>query len=187
MSRMRHVILDTFTGPFVVMLGEDEELGTSWLTERLKGSLEHSRHDRRLRPDVVGRLRKYFDGEAVDFRDVEIRGGAAFQRRCWEACRRIPRGVTITYAQLAARAGSPSAFRAAGQAMRHNRLPVIVPCHRVIASGGGLHGFAGSINSAGRELDIKRRLLQMEGAIADEQRLPGPGVAKKRTRTSART
>lgn len=182
MPRMRHVILRTFTGPFVLMQLDDGSMRTGWVDEELETKLERSVADRRLLPDLARRLKAYFDGEEVDFSDVPLPDGAAeFQRRCWQACRRIPRGVTISYAQLAGRAGSPNAFRAAGQSMRHNQLPVIVPCHRVVGSGGRLHGFGGTTAAESRPLSIKRRLLEMEGALADVRGLSGRRPARRRT------
>ena len=87
-------------------------------------------------------------------------------RRCWEACRSIPRGETRSYGELATMAGGrANAARAAGQAMRRNRLPIIIPCHRVISASGGLHGFSGSCDQGGPALAVKRALLQMEGAL----------------------
>ena len=71
---------------------------------------------------------------------------------------RIPRGRTISYKELAQRAGSPKAFRAAGQANGRNPIPIIVPCHRVIAADGTLGGYASG-------LDRKRWLLKHEGAM----------------------
>jgi methylated-DNA-[protein]-cysteine S-methyltransferase len=65
--------------------------------------------------------------------------------------------------------------------MRRNPLPIIIPCHRVIASGGSLHGFAGSVDGDGRELAAKRALLEMEGALVDEAVLPGLSQRGKRT------
>lgn len=117
-----------------------------------------------LEPTLVARLKRYFAGEAVDFADVPTPEGPIFFRRCWEACRRIPAGTTQTYGELAVLAGStPAAARAAGQSMRRNPLPVIVPCHRVVA-GTGLGGFSGSTDPAGRDLDRKATLLRLEGA-----------------------
>ena len=99
----------------------------------------------------------YFLGERIHW-DVSLDLGDAppFFRRAWEACRTIPRGETRSYGWLAAQAGRPGAARASGQAMARNRVPLVVPCHRVIGSDGGLHGFGG----AGRGL--KARLLRLE-------------------------
>lgn len=90
---------------------------------------------------------------ALDFDRVP-----AFHRRVYEALRNTTRGTTITYGELAARAGSPGAARAVGSALRTNPLAILVPCHRVIAAGGGLGGF-----SAGGGLSTKARMLAIEG------------------------
>ena len=82
--------------------------------------------------------------------------GTAFQQRVWREIARIPYGKTITYAELAKRAGSPGSARAAGAATGRNPLSIIVPCHRVVGTSGSLTGYAGG-------LDRKARLLQLEG------------------------
>jgi AraC family transcriptional regulator of adaptative response/methylated-DNA-[protein]-cysteine methyltransferase len=83
--------------------------------------------------------------------------GTAFQEACWKALREIPSGETRTYAQIAAAAGNPNAVRAAGSANARNNVAVLIPCHRVIRTGGDLGGYAYG-------LDIKRELLKREGA-----------------------
>ncbi len=107
-------------------------------------------------------LLDYFDGGNVEFGDIalDFDGAPDFHRRAWQACRTIPRGETRTYKWLAGRAGSPNAPRAAGQTMARNRIPIIVPCHRVIGSDGSLRGFG----SGDTRIDLKRRLLELEGA-----------------------
>jgi methylated-DNA-[protein]-cysteine S-methyltransferase len=109
--------------------------------------------------DVVERLCDFAAGEAVDFRNVAIDEAhlTRFGRRIVNACRRIPRGQTRSYGQLAAVCGSPGAARAVGQVMAKNRYPLVVPCHRVVASGGLIGGF-----SAPQGLAMKRRLLNLE-------------------------
>lgn len=88
-------------------------------------------------------LGAYFDGDvhALDGIAVQQRGGP-FLTRCWELLREIPPGETISYGELAARAGSPTAVRAAGQACARNLIAPIIPCHRVVASTGKLNGYA---------------------------------------------
>jgi len=110
-------------------------------------------------PALVRRLKAYATGTRDDFRDVTIDPGpqTEFQRRVTRCCRRIAHGKTVTYGQLAAQAGHPGAARAVGQCMAANRIPLVVPCHRVTASGGGLGGY-----SAAGGLDTKRRLLELE-------------------------
>lgn len=110
--------------------------------------------------DLVERLKQYSAGAAVDFSDVKVDVAhlTMFGRRVVEACRRIKRGTTRSYGELAADGGSPGAARAVGQLMARNRYPLVVPCHRVLASGGSLGGF-----SAPKGLAMKRRLLALEG------------------------
>lgn len=112
---------------------------------------------------LVGRLRRYFEGEAIVFDEpLDPIIGTVFQRRVWASTRDIPRGQTRTYGELARLAGSPGAARAVGQAMARNPWPVIVPCHRVVGHDGRLTGFGGG-------LVMKHRMLAMEGALgADE-------------------
>ena len=81
--------------------------------------------------------------------------GTAFQEAVWRELRRIPKGETRTYAELAAAVGKPKAVRAAGSANGANHVSVLIPCHRVIRTGGGLGGYAWG-------LDIKRKLLEKE-------------------------
>ena len=106
------------------------------------------------------RLALYFSGTpvAVGQEPIDVDDTSPFLRAGWEACRSIPFGQTRTYKWLAAQAGRPGAARAAGQCMARNRLPIIIPCHRVIASDGGLRGFG----EAASQLDLKQRLLDLE-------------------------
>ena len=112
--------------------------------------------------ELRNRLLQYFYRGDVEFGDVtlDIEDAPDFHRKAWQACRTIPRGETRTYKWLAKMAGSPNAPRAAGQTMARNRLPIIVPCHRVIGSDGSLRGFG----SGDTRIDLKFRLLELEGA-----------------------
>lgn len=114
--------------------------------------------------DLARRLTAFAAGESVDFDDVRIdqRHLTPFGRRIQQACRRIPRGETRSYGELAAAAGSAGAARAVGQAMARNRYPLVVPCHRVLASGGGIGGF-----SSPQGLAMKRRLLALETTVSN--------------------
>jgi O-6-methylguanine DNA methyltransferase len=100
-------------------------------------------------------LERYFAGELRDFSlPLDLRG-TEFQMRCWQALLEIPYGETRTYAQQARAIGQPNACRAVGMANGDNPIAIIVPCHRVIASDGSLHGYGGG-------LDLKRKLLDLE-------------------------
>jgi methylated-DNA-[protein]-cysteine S-methyltransferase len=88
---------------------------------------------------------------------IDWNGLSGFRRRVMELCMSIPHGETRTYKWLAEQAGNPRAARAAGRVMATNPLPIVVPCHRVIGSDGGLHGY-------GAGLPMKEALLKAEGA-----------------------
>lgn len=107
---------------------------------------------------LAERLRSYFAGEPVDFDGVqlELDGETEFGCRIALELRRVPRGEVVTYGELAALAGRPGAARAAGSFCARNRLPILVPCHRVVSAGG-----LGSYGSLGK--GYKRRLLELEG------------------------
>jgi O-6-methylguanine DNA methyltransferase len=87
---------------------------------------------------------------------LDLAAGSAFQREVWKALLTIPPGQTRTYAQVAALVGRPKAVRAVGQACGANPIPVLIPCHRVVSSDGGLGGFSAGI-------EWKKRLLAAEG------------------------
>lgn len=101
-------------------------------------------------------LDEYFDGQRQDFYLPLRPEGTEFQKKVWQVLCRIPYGQVISYRELAARVGSPRAFQAVGQANGHNPLPILIPCHRVIAADGTLGGYSGG-------LERKRFLLHLEG------------------------
>jgi methylated-DNA-[protein]-cysteine S-methyltransferase len=104
-------------------------------------------------------LTAYFQGAPTDFASLTLDPrGTPFQLRVWQELRRIPCGQTISYGELARRVGNPKASRAVGQANAVNPIPLIIPCHRVIAADGSLGGYSSG-------LDRKRWLLRYEGAM----------------------
>lgn len=107
---------------------------------------------------VRDHMQEYFDGKRREFSFPLDMRGTPFQLKCWEALLRIPYGETRTYADIARAVGSPQGFRAVGLANNRNPIAIIVPCHRVIASDGSLCGYGGG-------LDVKRKLLELEGAL----------------------
>jgi len=108
---------------------------------------------------TIAQLREYFGGARTAFDLPLASEGTAFQRGVWAAIGGVPFGATISYAELATRCGRPSAVRAAGAATGRNPLTIVVPCHRIMGSGGALTGYAGG-------LDRKRRLLDLEARVA---------------------
>lgn len=104
---------------------------------------------------VHAQLDAYFAGRLRTFTVPVAAEGTAFQQRVWEELRRIPYGTTLSYGELARRIGQAAATRAVGAANGRNPVPILIPCHRVVATGGGLGGF-----SAG--LARKRWLLALE-------------------------
>ena len=109
--------------------------------------------------EVVERLRRYAEGVPVDFCDLSVNSGVAteFQARVLKACREIPYGRTLTYGELAVAACTPGAARAVGNCMANNRVPLIIPCHRVVRAGGGIGPYSAAGGSA-----TKHQLLKME-------------------------
>jgi O-6-methylguanine DNA methyltransferase len=104
-------------------------------------------------------LDEYFAGRRREFTfPLDLRG-TDFQLACWRALLAIPYGETRTYADIARAVGRPQGFRAVGMANNRNPIAIIVPCHRVISSDGTLCGYGGG-------LDVKRKLLELEGAIS---------------------
>jgi methylated-DNA-[protein]-cysteine S-methyltransferase len=130
--------------------------------EELGSALEGATHDPDAFPQAQSCLDKYFRGDvkALDTIPLDLTWAPPFFRAAWAACRQIPPGETRSYAWLAAEAGNPRAARAAGQAMARNPLALLIPCHRVIASNGNLHGYGAG------GLAVKARLLALEGAAA---------------------
>ncbi len=143
---------------------ELENGGVDAVLDQLASRLSPSIVEAPARLDDVRReLDEYFDGRRRDF-DVKLDwrlSRSPFTRRVLEATAKIPFGATSTYRDVAIAAGSPKAFRAAGSALGSNPIPIVVPCHRVLASTGGIGGYTGG-------LDRKRLLLGIEG-------IPGVG------------
>ena len=110
-------------------------------------------------PKISKLIDNYFEGRLDALNLIQVRQpGAQFSQKVWRVMRAIPAGMTISYAQLAKKAGSPAAFRAAGTACGNNLIAPIIPCHRIIKSDGTLGNY-------GYGVAIKEKLLRLEGAI----------------------
>ena len=117
-------------------------------------------------------LQEYFCGIRKDFDLPLAPAGTAFQQRVWQELCRIPCGGTVSYGEIARRIGQPKASRAVGQANHRNPIPILIPCHRVVAAHGGLGGYGG-----GKALKI--RLLEHEGVRLEV--LSGTEIVKIRS------
>jgi O-6-methylguanine DNA methyltransferase len=139
-------VASTERGVCMVDFVKTEKAFLKRLKERFPGKIV--RDDRKNR-HILNQLKKYLKGALQRFR------GTPFQRKVWSALARIPYGRTRSYGEIAQAIGHPKAFRAVGNANGRNSIPLIIPCHRVIASGGGLGGF-------GHGIKVKKRLLDFE-------------------------
>jgi len=111
-----------------------------------------------LLQEAAAQLDAYFEGRLREFSLPMRADGTAFQQEVWRLVSAIAYGRTRTYMDIAKEMGSPGAVRAVGAANGANPLPILIPCHRVVATGGGMGGYGGGV-------DLKRRLLALEGAI----------------------
>ena len=132
---------------------------------------------------AMTRVQRLLEDGQEDLADValDMDGIEGFERQVLEAARGIPPGATLTYGELAKQVGAPGAAREVGQAMARNRFPIIVPCHRVMAAGGGFGGFSapGGLESKARLLNIEKAALSDEPMLFDSL----PIAAKPRGRT----
>lgn len=148
------LVARTSKGICRVSIGGNEKSFRSYLKENYNS--DPIRDDNGLRLDVEA-LRTYFQkGTPVDHRQIDFLEGTSFQHQVWEAMRRIPQGEVRTYGWIARAIKNPKASRAVGQACGSNPIGIVVPCHRVIASGNHLGGFGGDTKT-------KRKLLSLEG------------------------
>ncbi|PQO41956.1 methylated-DNA--[protein]-cysteine S-methyltransferase [Blastopirellula marina] len=154
----------------------------AWLPRRMPPDTSATSHAQiadltQTQQELVQDIIDYAAGTPIDFSQVEVcfDQPTPFRRRIWEACQQIPYGELVTYGQLARLAGRPGAARAVGSAMSQNQIPIIIPCHRVIAAGNKIGGFT---NPEG--IGFKERLLKLEAAA------PLPFTTPSKKQKSAR-
>jgi O-6-methylguanine DNA methyltransferase len=173
MEILHSTVLDSSIGP-LFLAASDRGLVALEFDRRLPGQQTIRPNPRDLRAesksllfqdsagqmrDYVRELKEYFAGTRREFSfPLDLRG-TEFQLACWNALLAIPYGETRTYGDIARAVNRPTGFRAVGMANNRNPIAIVVPCHRVIASDGKLCGYGGG-------LDIKRRLLELEGALS---------------------
>lgn len=158
----RHTVVDSPYGP-LTLVATDGVLSGLYMTDQRHRPAEETfgDHDETPFGAAMDQLDAYFAGRLTRF-DLPMHfEGTPFQHRVWERLREIPYGETRTYGELAEELGNRGASRAVGLANGKNPIGIIVPCHRVVGSSGGLVGYGGG-------LDRKRRLLAFERGAGDE-------------------
>jgi len=161
-----YIIIDSPIGELLVTATDDA------LTGLEMAPFERPAEPARARANDIleaarSQLNAYFRGRQMTFDLPLAPAGTPFQQGVWQELTRIPLGETISYAQLAERVGRPGHFRAIGSANGRNPISIVIPCHRVIGSGGSLTGYGGGI-------ERKRWLLDHEAAM-----VPAPPPARK--------
>jgi len=173
---LRYTIFKTRWGQFGFACRDDSLCATSLpapsrdiAEQTLRASLSRDRTDATLEkslcPDLQRRIAAYFEGENVDFSTdpgVDLARYTSFGQAIMACCRQIGFGQTRTYSELARQAGRGAAARAVGTAMARNPVPLIVPCHRVVRTDGGLGGFSAIGGTATKE----RMLRHEQAAVA---------------------
>ncbi|MFC2032990.1 methylated-DNA--[protein]-cysteine S-methyltransferase [Chloroflexota bacterium] len=162
---LSYIVFDTAAGWMGILGSPCGLLRTTLPQQSVQGALQILGKDinraseaPNLFHDLIQRFKAYFDGKITAFPDrLDISEATPFQRSVWEADRLIPYGETRSYGWIAQQIGNPKSGRAVGNALGKNPLPIIVPCHRVLAGDGRLGGFTGG-------LETKKQLLRLEGS-----------------------
>lgn len=123
-----------------------------WLSKHF----DNVKENESMNADAIIELNEYFKGELRAFSVKVDLKGTEFQKRVWREVKKIPFGKTCSYKEIARRVGNVRVVRAVGSANKSNPIPIIIPCHRVIASNGELGGFT-------PDIELKKRLLRLEG------------------------
>ncbi|MDG2292524.1 MAG: methylated-DNA--[protein]-cysteine S-methyltransferase [Phycisphaerales bacterium] len=174
MQHSKLVAWRTIDGPMgTVLLGHDAHGAIHACWEQLgdRSQFQREEYDPRCCPQTASHLQHYFSGTGADpagCTEYPIPATSPFYTACWNACRMIPIGRTITYAQLARNAGNPNAVRAAAGSMRANPAALLVPCHRVVATNGGIGGFAGTTDPASPAIKLKIQLIEFESVCTGQ-------------------
>jgi methylated-DNA-[protein]-cysteine S-methyltransferase len=155
-TEVGQVVLGSFRGKLCFLGFRDRGMKTT-VDDRIKKVLnaEIVERDDEILEKTRRQLDEYLEGRRKAFDVPVLMTGTDFQKRVWKALMRIPYGATSTYGQIAKAIGNPRAVRAVGGACGANPIAIIVPCHRVVGSNGGLVGYGGG-------LPLKRRLLALE-------------------------
>ena len=167
-----YVIFDTDMGQMGI-LGSAKGLlrttlprrSTQEVSQLLGNRINHATWSPHLFKDLIERLRIYLGGHKMTFPDeLDLSRATNFQCKVWEVTKLIPYGETRCYLWVAEQMGKPGAVRAVGQALARNPLPIIIPCHRVVASKGKLGGYSGG-------LEMKKYLLNLEAVASTDSQI----------------
>jgi methylated-DNA-[protein]-cysteine S-methyltransferase len=151
---VKYSVLETPIGEFV-LLGDGEAITEAFFANERTPTVDWARDDFAFK-SARAQLEAYFNGQLREF-DLNLAPkGTPFQRAVWDAVTQVDYGHTTTYATIANELGKPSAYRAVGAANGRNPISIIVPCHRVLGTDGGLTGYGGGLHR-------KRWLLDLEG------------------------
>ncbi len=184
-----HLRLDRYEAPVAPIFVVTDEQGNLRALEfvdheaRIYRFLREHYGDYELREGAVPKailkaLDAYFSGRLDALDDVPVAtGGTEFQRKVWRALRKIPAGKTMSYGELAAKVGRPTASRAVGAANGSNPVAIVVPCHRVIGANGKLTGYGGG-------MPRKQWLLEHEGRLSGTVETGKQARKSKKTRAS---
>lgn len=150
---------DTVSVKKIILIKDD----TTLMREHKKGSCSYNGFPMK---DIIDSFKRYFAGERVDFfYDCDLSSHTPFERKILNIVKGIPYGSTMTYGEVAKKAGNKNLSRAVGRAVSKNLTPIIIPCHRVLGSGGKLTGF-----SADGGVILKEELLRLEGALCHDSK-----------------
>ncbi|MFQ5942289.1 MAG: methylated-DNA--[protein]-cysteine S-methyltransferase [Anaerolineales bacterium] len=158
---------DSAIGPLLVAVSDEGVVGIEFGTDEAEFVRElEARHGvtaiRSMErvSETMSQILQYLSGDRRSFElDIDLRDSTEFQRKVLEAAVAVPPGYVATYGEIAFRIGKPQSSRAVGQALARNPIPIIVPCHRVVAADGSLTGYSGAGG-----IETKAHLLRLEGA-----------------------
>jgi len=156
-------------GRLIVVADGDALRGVHFVGQKYAPPIDHDwRENPECRPvrESIEQLAEYFAGVRRDFTLPLALDGTAFQREVWKALLSVRYGETLSYSELAERAGYPGCARAAGAANGRNPIAIIVPCHRIIGADGSLTGYAGGLERKRALLELESRKAQLGLALA---------------------
>ena len=165
---MKHALRPSPLGEILLTFDDDALLGLYFVGQKdqpVIGPLWRVDEANPIAAMVSDHIERYFLGVEETVEVPIAFAGTRFQVAVWRALLEIPRGETISYAELARRVGAPAAVRAVGAAVGRNPVSIFVPCHRVVGSNGALTGYAGG-------LQRKTHLLRLERALGEDGRVP---------------